>query len=179
MPQISSMSRTKQNSIGSKSTTAVSHSNQSPQELKEYQFAENMSLYLENILQETSLDINKYLSASNEVLLCRCYPVGNGTENGEFFNSGDRIFQINANITYKELQEVVDEKFNVKGCFMQFIGEEDEHILIDSNLVVRKAIQRAIHDSYYEGEKEITLRILVNPPASLSQGAAGYSQMIN
>ena len=73
----------------------------------------------------------------------------------------------------------MDEKFNVKGCYLQFIGDEDEHILIDSDLVVRKAIQRAIHDSYYEGEKEITLRILVYPPASMSQGAAGYSQMIN
>ena len=33
--------------------------------------------------------------------------------------------------------------------------------MIDSDLVLQRAIQKARKDSYYEGENEITLRLLV------------------
>jgi hypothetical protein len=92
-------------------------------ELKEFQFAENMCLFIDNILQEQSQNMNRFFDQTNGLLLCRCYPVGNGMETGEFLNKSDRIFQISANVSYLEMQETVDEKFNAKGCYLHFIGE--------------------------------------------------------
>ena len=37
-------------------------------------------------------------------------------------------------------------------------------MVVDSDLVLRKAIQKAVRDSYYENDREVTLRLLVLPP---------------
>ena len=37
----------------------------------------------------------------------------------------------------------------------------EEDVTIDSDYVLKKAIQLAIHQSYYASEKEVTLRLLV------------------
>lgn len=49
---------------------------------------------------------------------------------------------------------------------MQYIGEQEEDVSVDSDYVLKRAVQRAIQQSYYLGEKEVTLRLLVFAPPS-------------
>ena len=48
-----------------------------------------MVLFLENLLQERSTSLKRYLSETDGVLLCRCYPAGS---EADLLVSGDRIF---------------------------------------------------------------------------------------
>lgn len=52
---------------------------------------------------------------------------------------------------------------------MQYIGEHEEDVSVDSDFVLKKAVQRAIQQSYYLGEKEVTLRLLVFAPPPYGQ----------
>lgn len=129
---------------------------------KEYVIADQMALFLDTVLVESSTGFNKFASKNEGVLLVRCYSIG-GNE-GEFTNQGDRLFEVSTGINYAQLQQTVDQKFFTAGTIIQYIGEEDQQVVIDSDLVLRKATQKAIRDSYYENEKEVTLRLLVLPP---------------
>ena len=68
-------------------------------ERPEYQFASNMSEFLQKILLESGTNVNKYLSEDG-VFLVRCYPAGG---DGELGSSADRIFEVSSQITYREL----------------------------------------------------------------------------
>ena len=52
----------------------------------------------------------------------------------------------------------------MQGTIMQYIDEMDEDVTIDSDFVLKKALERAIHQSYYAGEKEVTLRLIIFCP---------------
>lgn len=126
-----------------------------------------MAKFLDTILEESHNSIfNKYLKHSGGgTFLCRCYASGNEFSPPAFQpNSADRIFEIQSETQYRELQQIVDGKFGVGDTKIQYLDETEQTVLIDSDLVLQKAIKMAINNSYYEGEKEITLRLLVFPP---------------
>lgn len=47
---------------------------------------------------------------------------------------------------------------------LQYIDDDEESIVVDSDHVLRKAIQKAVRDSYYENSRETILRLLVFHP---------------
>lgn len=59
-----------------------------------------MADFLDKILLEKSTGLRKYLSQTDGVILCRCYPAGG--EN-DFANQGDRIFEVSSQVKYLEL----------------------------------------------------------------------------
>ena len=131
-----------------------------------------MADFLDKILLEKSTGLRKYLNQTDGVILCRCYPAGG--EN-DFANQGDRIFEVGSQVNFMELQELVDQKFGVSGALIQYIGELDEDVTVDSDFVLKKAIERAIDQSYYANEKEVTLRLLIFCQPSLAGGQTATS----
>ena len=93
-------------------------------EYKEYVFADNMAQFLEMTLQESVTTLNKYLNQADGVLLVRCYPVDQGMNDQEH-DQGNRIFSVNSNVKYAELQDTIDAKFNATGCLAQYIAEDE------------------------------------------------------
>ena len=129
-------------------------------ESKEYQFATHMAKFLDNLLQEKGTSLNKYLSQTDGVFLCHCFAAG-GQPTDTTNPQGDRIFEVESQIKYEQLQQQVDQKFSTQGSLIQYIGELDDNVTVDSDLVLKKAVQRAIQQAYYDGENQVTLRLLV------------------
>ncbi len=98
-----------------------------------------MALFLENVLTETNTSFNKFKVKTEGVLLVRCYTIG-GQEQEFFQNQGDRLFEVSSNVTYDQLQQQVDNKFFTQATIIQYIGEEDQQVVVDSDLVLRKAV---------------------------------------
>lgn len=68
-----------------------------------------MALFLDSVLIDSSAGLNKFTSKNEGVLLVRCYSIG-GHE-GEFLSQGDRLFEVNSNVNYAQLQQTIDAKF--------------------------------------------------------------------
>lgn len=57
-----------------------------------------MALFLEDLLQERSSTLKKFLSETDGAFVCRCYPAGSDID-----QSGDKIFQISPEIKFADL----------------------------------------------------------------------------
>ena len=55
----------------------------------------------------------------------------------------------------------MDSKFATQGALISFIGEMQEEVTIDSDFVLKKAVQLAIDKFSHSEDKEVTLRLLV------------------
>ena len=59
----------------------------------------------------------------------------------------------------------MDAKYNLP-VQLQYIDDEEQDILVDSDLVLKRAIQKAIRDSYYDRTVQdnaaVTLRFLIS-----------------
>jgi hypothetical protein len=60
-----------------------------------------MALFLDTVLIESSPGFNQFASKKEGTLLVRCYSIGG--QEGEFVNQGDRLFEVNSNVTYTQL----------------------------------------------------------------------------
>jgi hypothetical protein len=79
-----------------------------------------------------------------------------------FYNPEIKLFEVPSNIKYKEMQELVNKKYNNTPIKMIYINEQDERITIDSDLVLSKTIQKFIREAYESNSKEVTVMILVH-----------------
>ena len=77
-------------------------------------FAENMVNHLEDILENRNTNINRYLSQREGILLVRCLPADRPVNMlGDISaQQGDRIFEVNADVRYHELQSIINQKFD-------------------------------------------------------------------
>lgn len=62
------------------------------------------------------------------------------TFDNDSYMQDNKIFEAPSNIKYKELQELVNKKYNNLPIQMTYIDEYEEQITIDSDLVLNKAL---------------------------------------
>ena len=98
-----------------------------------------MASFLEMILTESTTDQGKSLSQNDEELLVRCYPTTELDQEDQIQDLSDRIFKVAANVKYQDLQSYIDQKFQMN-CKIQYIVDDNETVMVDSDLVLQRAI---------------------------------------
>lgn len=75
----------------------------------------------------------------------------------------NRLMQLPCKQTnFRTLKDLIDSKYNMT-MQIKYIDEEERDVLIESDSILRKAIQKSIRNSYYEDKPgEVTLRFLVS-----------------
>ncbi|CDW88478.1 UNKNOWN [Stylonychia lemnae] len=94
------------------------------------------------------------------MMLVKCF-------DSDQYAQDNKIFEAPANIRYKDLQELMNKKYNNLPIQMKYIDEYTEQITIDSDLVLNKAIQFATKTAFKEQSKEIILRVLIHKLSSM------------
>ena len=74
------------------------------------------------------------LTASS--LIVKCYEV---ESNGAYLHD-NKMFEVQSNIRYLDLQDLVNKKYGNLMTQLSYIDEQDEQVTIDSDLVLKKAI---------------------------------------
>jgi hypothetical protein len=69
-------------------------------------------------------------------LIVKCYEV---ESNGAYLHD-NKMFEVQSNIRYLDLQDLVNKKYGNLMTQLSYIDEQDEQITIDSDLVLKKAI---------------------------------------
>ena len=62
------------------------------------------------------------------------------TFENDSYQPDNKIFEAPSNIKYKELQELINKKYNNLPIHMAFLDEDNEQITIDSDLALSKAV---------------------------------------
>eukprot|EP00347_Sterkiella_histriomuscorum_P022084 403331737 len=104
--------------------------------------------------------INDRISQPSFMMLIKTY-------DNDSYVQDNKIFEIPSNIKYKELQELINKKYNNQPIQMAYIDEDNEQITFDSDLVLNKALQLAIKNAYKEQSKETILRIIIHKLSSM------------
>jgi hypothetical protein len=125
-------------------------------------------------LDESTNSISNSLGSPNGRIIVKTF------EADVAYNQDNKLFEMPANIRYKDLQETINKKYNNQPIHISIIDEYEESLTVDSDLVLQKAIQLAIKNSYNQGDKEVTLRLIVHklPSGKYNHLANQYSLLL-
>jgi hypothetical protein len=66
--------------------------------------------------------------------------------------TANRIFEVGTRVTYRTLQDLIDQKYGQAGMILQFIdndefdSDRERDVVIDSDYVLKLAISKAVKD---------------------------------
>lgn len=63
-----------------------------------------------------------------------CYSIGEGLD-----HMANRMLEIPYKTPYKQLQDIINNKYNIP-VQIQYIDDDENNVLVDSDLVLRRAI---------------------------------------